>query len=55
MAAADRLIVEVRIDPQDIDQVKIGQPTRGWFSAFNQRTTPDLWGTLFGIGDRAVC
>ena len=47
---ADRLIVEVRINPQDIDQVKIGQPTRVRFSAFNQRTTPELWGTLFRIG-----
>ena len=46
---ADRLIVEVRVNPQDIDQVKIGQPTRVRFSAFNQRTTPELTGTLFRL------
>lgn len=46
---SDRLIVEVRIQPQDIDQVHIGQPARVRFTAFNQRTTPELMGTLFRI------
>ena len=47
---SDRLIVEVRIQPQDIDQVHIGQPARVRFTAFNQRTTPELMGTLFRVG-----
>ena len=46
---SDRLIVEVRIQPQDIDQVHIGQPARVRFTAFNQRTTPELMGTLFRV------
>jgi len=45
----DRLILEVRIQPNDIDQVHIGQPTRVRFTAFNQRTTPELMGTLFRV------
>jgi HlyD family secretion protein len=45
----DRLIVEVRILPQDIDQVYAGQQTRVRFTAFNQRTTPELMGTLFRV------
>ncbi len=46
---SDRLIVEVRIQPQDIDQVHTGQPARVRFTAFNQRTTPELMGTLFRV------
>jgi HlyD family secretion protein len=45
----DRLIVEVHINPQDIDQVHVGQSVRARFSAFNQRTTPELDGTLFRV------
>lgn len=45
----DRLIVEIRIQPQDIDQVHKGQPTRVRFTAFNQRTTPEVWGTLHRV------
>lgn len=47
--AADNLIVEARINPQDIDQLRLGQETRIRFSAFNQRTTPEVWGTVFRI------
>lgn len=45
----DRLIVEVRIAPQDIDQVHVGQAARVRFTAFNQRTTPELKGTLYRV------
>ena len=45
----DRLIVEVRIQPQDIDQVRMGQETRLRFTAFNQRTTPELIGKVFRV------
>lgn len=37
---ADRLVIEARIAPQDIDQVKIGNIAEVRFTAFNQRTTP---------------
>jgi HlyD family secretion protein len=47
--AADALTVEARIAPQDIDQVRIGQPAGLRFSAFNQRTTPEINGTLSRI------
>ncbi|MBO0764129.1 MAG: HlyD family type I secretion periplasmic adaptor subunit [Hyphomicrobiaceae bacterium] len=47
--AADNLIVEVHINPRDIDRLQIGQETRIRFSAFNQRTTPEVRGTVFRI------
>ena len=52
---SDRLIVDVRISPQDIDQVRVGLPTRVRFTAFNQRvTTPEVNGHLVRIsGDIA--
>ena len=43
---ADNLSVEVRVNPQDIDQVRIGQSTFLRLSAFNQRTTPELNGIV---------
>jgi HlyD family secretion protein len=46
---ADNLLVEVKVDPKDIDQVKFGQPVVLRFSAFNQRTTPELNGTVVRI------
>jgi HlyD family secretion protein len=47
--AADALIVEARINPADIDQLQLGQETRIRFSAFNQRTTPEITGVVFRI------
>ena len=44
--SADRLIVEVRISPADIDQVTVGQETRVRFSAFNRRTTDEVKGAV---------
>lgn len=40
--AADRLVIDAKIAPQDIDQIKLGQTAHVRFSAFNQRTTPDV-------------
>ena len=45
----DTLLVEVKVEPKDIDQVKLGQPVVLRFSAFNQRTTPELNGTVARI------
>ncbi|MEN3379996.1 MAG: rane fusion protein type secretion system [Hyphomicrobiales bacterium] len=44
--AADRLIVEAKVQPQDIDQLRVGQPAVLRFSAFNSRTTPELNGEV---------
>jgi HlyD family secretion protein len=43
---ADELLVETRLQPNDIDQVRLGQKAFVRFSAFNQRTTPQLTGTV---------
>ncbi len=45
----DLLSAEVRIAPQDIDQVHIGQRAVMRFSAFSQRTTPELNGEVTRI------
>jgi HlyD family secretion protein len=42
--AADKLIIEAKVQPQDIDQLSVGQPATMRFSAFNTRTTPELNG-----------
>lgn len=39
---ADRLVIDAKVAPQDIDQVKLGQRAHVRFSAFNQRATPDV-------------
>ena len=43
---ADALVVEVRVDPQKIDQVKLGQAAALRFPGFNQRSTPELNGRV---------
>ncbi len=44
--AADKLIVEAKVQPQDIDQVRIGQAAVMRFSNFNTRTTPEVNGEV---------
>jgi HlyD family secretion protein len=46
---SDNLLVEVKVDPEDIDQVQVGQPVVLRFSAFNVRTTPELNGAVVRI------
>lgn len=48
------LIVEARIAPIDIDQAMAGQPARMRFTAFNQRTTPEVTGSVETIGAAAT-
>jgi HlyD family secretion protein len=43
---ADNLTVEAKVNPQDIDQVHSGQAALLRLSAFNQRTTPEILGTV---------
>jgi HlyD family secretion protein len=47
---ADDLTVEVKIPPQNIDQMIVGQPAVLRFAAFNQRTTPEINGVVTRIG-----
>jgi len=42
----DRLQVEAKVQPQDIAQVKVGQPAVLRFSAFDARTTPEIDGEV---------
>jgi len=45
----DALTVEARIAPNEIDQIWIGQRAVLRFSAFNQRTTPEIYGDVSRI------
>jgi HlyD family secretion protein len=41
--------VEAKVSPQDIDQLHVGQAAGLRFSAFNQRTTPEISGAITRI------
>jgi HlyD family secretion protein len=43
---SDDLQIEARLQPNDIDQVRVGQKALIRFSAFNQRVTPQLVGLV---------
>ena len=43
---SDALVVEARVAPQDIDQIRVGQPTTLRLSAFNQQNTPEVEGEV---------
>jgi HlyD family secretion protein len=43
---ADNLIAEVRIAPEQIDQVRLGQAVVLRFPSLNQRTTPEIAGAV---------
>src|SRR5262245_37039025 len=45
----ETLQVEVKVAPQDIDQLRIGQSAVLRFVAFSQRTTPELAGSVIRI------
>jgi HlyD family secretion protein len=47
--AADNLTVEAKVNPQDINQLQIGQKAILRFTAFNQQTTPEIEGTVSRI------
>jgi HlyD family secretion protein len=51
---SDKLFVEVRLAPPDIDQVQRGQHAVLRFSAFNQRTTPEVKGLVSRIAPDAT-
>ena len=43
---SDRLTVEAKVNPQDIDKVQVGQSATMRFTAFNFRTTPEILGNV---------
>ncbi|MEN3213450.1 HlyD family type I secretion periplasmic adaptor subunit [Methylorubrum populi] len=47
--ASDQLLVEVRVQPQDIDNVRTGQKAVLRFAAFNTRTTPEIDGEVVRV------
>ncbi len=51
---ADSLTVEAKVNPQDIDQVREGQSSLLRFSAFNQQTTPEIYGKVTRISADAT-
>lgn len=44
--ATDKLVIDAKVAPQDIDQVAVGAPAHVRIMAGNQRTTPDLNATV---------
>jgi HlyD family secretion protein len=46
---ADALVVEAKIQPQDIDSVRLGQTALLRLTAFNARTTPEIDGAVTRI------
>ena len=46
----DQLVVEALVAPADIDQIHVGQAAMMRFSAFNQRTTPEVAGKVLRVG-----
>jgi HlyD family secretion protein len=52
--SSDSLSVEVRIPSSDIDQLKIGRQGILRFTAFSQRTTPEVKGVLTRLSPDAV-
>ncbi|HEY6630847.1 MAG TPA: HlyD family type I secretion periplasmic adaptor subunit [Rhizobiaceae bacterium] len=55
LPTSDRLVIEARISPHDIDTLRPGQQARLHFSALNARITPEVDGTVSYISaDRLV-
>lgn len=50
----EKFVVEANVEPQFIDELYPDQPAALRFSAFNQRTTPELNGTVKGISANVV-
>jgi epimerase transport system membrane fusion protein len=51
----ERLVVEAKLSPQDVDQVRIGQMADVRFTAFRQRDMPKVEGRLVRLSaDRMI-
>src|SRR5262249_6183428 len=51
---ADNLTVEAKVNPQDIDQVRVGQSALLRLPAFNTRPTPEIYGTVTRVSADAA-
>jgi HlyD family secretion protein len=51
---AERLEIEVNVDTQSVDQVQLGHKAVVRFPAFNQRTTPEIFGAVSRISPTSV-
>lgn len=51
---SDGVEFELRVAPQSIDQVYLGQPAKVIFPAFNLRVTPEIFGSVAGISPTSV-
>lgn len=47
-------VIEFQIAPTDVDEVSVGQDARLMFSAFNQKTTPEVIGTILHVAAAAT-
>lgn len=47
---ADKLVIELKVAPNDIEPVKIGTPAKVRFLSLNQRTTPEINGEVIQVG-----
>jgi HlyD family secretion protein len=45
----DNLVIDAKIRPQDVDQIRVGQTTRVTLSGLNRQTTPDIPGKLIFV------
>ena len=50
----DDLVVEARVAPTDIDQVRRGLPAMVRFTTFNRRVTPEISGQVQRVGADVV-
>lgn len=51
---SDELVAEAKVNPADVDQLRIGQPSMLRFSAFSLQTTPEIQGRLTHISAEAA-
>jgi HlyD family type I secretion membrane fusion protein len=54
LPVGDNLVIEVRVRPQDIDHVKVGQEASIRLTALNRRTTPTLTGKVLYVSADAL-
>lgn len=50
----DLLFLEARLSPTEIDQVTVGQSAKVKIQAFNQRTTPELFGSVSRVSSDVI-
>jgi HlyD family secretion protein len=52
--ASPALKIEFKLSTRDVDQISLGQPAKLRFSAFNQRTTPEVEGVITRVAAAAT-